>query len=394
MLEALYGWMERRRLRMKFHTSREKALESLDLFINNDVTNYSLKRNYDFGPIERKNVSCLSPYISHRLINEYEISKKVLSKYPYQKVEKYIQEIYWRVYWKGWLELRPKVWDDFTEDLNTIKESENYYLAINGQTKIECFNDWVKEIKEYNYLHNHARMWFASIWIFTLGLPWQKGAEFFMKHLLDGDAASNTLSWRWVGGLQTKGKHYLAQSWNIGKFLNRKYQNIEIKENALPLIDIREYKISPIEIQKNNSKNEYLIVFENDLGIESFKIKDYKKIYFVLLENKNRLLELDSKVLNYKKNIIKDQIKKIDDSFVLINEDEIEKLLESLKNFDIVYPSIGENMSFINKKVKEKKLNLNFITRDEDIFCWNFSNKGYFNFKSNIPKILAKFQLN
>jgi len=379
---------------MKFHTSRDKALESLDTFINNDIVNYSSKRNYDFGPTERSNVSCLSPYISHRLIDEYEISKKVLSKYPYQKVEKYIQEIYWRVYWKGWLELRPKVWDDFTEDLNTIEESENYYLAINGQTKIECFNDWVKEIKEYNYLHNHARMWFASIWIFTLGLPWQKGAEFFMKYLLDGDAASNTLSWRWVGGLQTKGKHYLAQSWNISKFLNKKYQNIELKENMLPLIDSREYKISPIEIQTNNSKNEYLIVFENDLSIESFKIKDYKKIYFILLDNKSRLLKLDTKVLNYKKNIIKDHIKEIDDSFVLINKNETEELLESVKSFDIVYPSIGENMSFIKKKVIEKKLNLNFITRDEDIFCWNFSNKGYFNFKSSIPKILAKFQLN
>jgi len=379
---------------MKFYTCREKALESLDTFINNDIVNYSSKRNYDFGPIERKNVSCLSPYISHRLINEYEISKKVLSKHPYQKVEKYIQEIYWRVYWKGWLELRPKVWDDFIEDLNTIDESENYYLAINGQTKIECFNDWVKEIKEYNYLHNHARMWFASIWIFTLGLPWQKGAEFFMKHLLDGDAASNTLSWRWVGGLQTKGKHYLAQSWNISKFLNKKYKNIELRENVPPLIDSREYKISPIETQKNSSKNKYLIVFENNLSIEALKIKDYKKIYFILLDNKHRSLTLDTKVLSYKKNIIKDQVNKIDDSFVLINENEIEETLQSLKNFDIVYPSIGENMSFLKKIVKEKKLNLNFIIRDEDIFCWNFSNKGYFNFKSHIPKILAKFQLN
>jgi len=379
---------------MKFYTCREKALESLDTFINNDIVNYSSKRNYDFGPIERKNVSCLSPYISHRLINEYEISKKVLSKHPYQKVEKYIQEIYWRVYWKGWLELRPKVWDDFIEDLNTIDESENYYLAINGQTKIECFNDWVKEIKEYNYLHNHARMWFASIWIFTLGLPWQKGAEFFMKYLLDGDAASNTLSWRWVGGLQTKGKHYLAQSWNISKFLNKKYKNIELRENVPPLIDSREYKISPIETQKNSSKNKYLIVFENNLSIEALKIKDYKKIYFILLDNKHRSLTLDTKVLSYKKNIIKDQVNKIDDSFVLINENEIEETLQSLKNFDIVYPSIGENMSFLKKIVKEKKLNLNFIIRDEDIFCWNFSNKGYFNFKSHIPKILAKFQLN
>jgi deoxyribodipyrimidine photo-lyase len=379
---------------MKFYTSREKALESLDIFINNDIVNYSSKRNYDFSPIERKNVSCLSPYISHRLINEYEISKKVLSKHPYQKVEKYIQEIYWRIYWKGWLELRPKVWVDFIEDLNTIEETENYYLAINGQTKIECFNDWVKEIKEHNYLHNHTRMWFASIWIFTLGLSWQKGAEFFMKHLLDGDAASNTLSWRWVGGLQTKGKHYLAQSWNISKFLNKQYKNIELRENALPLVDNREYQTSPIIIQTNNDKNDYLLVFENDLSVENFKIKKYKKIYFVVLDNKSRSLKLDLKVLNYKKNIMKNLLNKIDDNFELINDNKIEELFKNLKNIDIIYPSIGENMSFLTKMVKGKRLIINFITRGEDIFCWNFSNKGYFNFKSNIPKILAKFQLN
>jgi len=379
---------------MKFHTSREKALESLGIFIDNDIVNYSSKRNYDFGPIARKNVSCLSPYISHRLINEYEISKKVLSKHPYQRVEKYIQEIYWRVYWKGWLELRPKVWDDFVEDLSTIEESENYHLAINGQTKIECFNDWVKEIKEYNYLHNHTRMWFASIWIFTLGLPWQKGAEFFMKYLLDGDAASNTLSWRWVGGLQTKGKHYLAQTWNISKFLSKQYKNIELRESTLPLADNREYKISPIEIKKSKIRNDCLIVFENDLSVDSLKIKDYKKIYLILLDNKHRSLKLDLKVLIYKKSIMEDKLNEINDNFELINENKIEDLLENLKNFDIVYPSIGENMTFLNKMVKQKKLVINFITRDEDVFCWNFSNKGYFNFKSNIPKILAKFQLN
>jgi deoxyribodipyrimidine photo-lyase len=379
---------------MKFHTSREKALESLDIFINNDVVNYSSKRNYDLGPAERKNVSCISPYVSHRLIDEYEISKKVLSKHSYQKVEKYIQEIYWRIYWKGWLELRPRVWTDFIEDLNTIKESENYYLAINGQTKIECFNDWVKEIKKYNYLHNHTRMWFASIWIFTLGLPWQKGAEFFMKYLLDGDAASNTLSWRWVGGLQTKGKHYLAQSWNINKFLNKQYKNIELKENALSLTDSREYKISPIEIQKTNDRNDNLIVFENDLSIENLKTENYKKIYFILLNNEHRILKLDLKVLNYKKQIINSKLNKIDDNFELVNENKIEELLENLKIFDIIYPSIGENMSFLKRIVKEKNLIINFITKNEDIFCWNFSNKGYFNFKSNIPKILAKFQLN
>ena len=86
---------------------------------------------------------------------------------------------------------------DFIEDLKGLNEDDNYKKAINGETQTECFNDWVKE-SENNYLHNHTRMWFASIWIFTLKLP-QKGAEFFMKHLYDGDAASNTLSWRWSG---------------------------------------------------------------------------------------------------------------------------------------------------------------------------------------------------
>ena len=149
----------------------------------------------------------------------------------------------WRTYWKGWLELRSGVWDDYLIDLKKIKEefrdSEDYLNAVKGKTKIECFNEWVNELKTYNYLHNHTRMWFASIWIFTLNLPWQKGAEFFMKHLYDGDAASNTLSWRWVAGLQTKGKHYVAQSWNISKFTNNKYKNVKLNENALPVIDKR-----------------------------------------------------------------------------------------------------------------------------------------------------------
>jgi hypothetical protein len=147
-------------------------------------------------------------------------------------------------------------------------------------------------------------------------------------------------------------------------------------------------------MQKSNSKNDYLIVFENDLSVENLKTKNYKKLFFVLLDNKNRSLKLDTKVLNYKKNIMKDKLNKIENQFELVNENNIEELLENLKNFDVIYPSIGENMSFLKKMVKEKKLILNFITKDEDIFCWNFSNKGYFNFKSNIPKILAKFQLN
>ena len=374
---------------MNFKTSRKEALQVLENYVEKDINNYNSKRNFDFGPSNRENVSCLSPYITHRLITEYEVTKKVLSKHPHQKVEKYIQEIFWRVYWKGWLELRPKVWSDFIEDLKTIEENENYQKAINAQTNIECFNEWVHELKENNYLHNHTRMWFASIWIFTLNLPWQKGAEFFMRHLFDGDAASNTLSWRWVAGLQTKGKHYVAQAWNISKFTNNKYQKVELNENALPLTDSREYKLKAPEISKEDVGSDTLLFFENDLNIESFKLKKYQNIFCVLISNEKRKIKLDEKVINFKKKIIDDQTKRFPDIKVL-EETQFEELADKTKNFDIIYPSIGENLSFLKSIKKKKNLEYNFLVREGDEFCWQFSNKGYFNFKSNIPKIIQK----
>ena len=377
---------------MKFEISRDGALKQLDAFINSELANYSFKRNFDLGPKDKSNVSCLSPYISHRLITEYEVAKTVLAKFPYQKVEKYIQEIFWRVYWKGWLELRPQVWTDFIEDLKGLKEDDNYKKAINGETQIECFNDWVKELKENNYLHNHTRMWFASIWIFTLNLPWQKGAEFFMKHLYDGDAASNTLSWRWVAGLQTKGKHYVAQSWNISKFTNNNYKNVKLNENALPVTDKREYKLNSLNFITEDNSNENLLVFENELNLENKNLKKYKNIYLVLLSNKARKINLEQKVLDYKSKIIDDQKKRFKD-LQIIDELKFQTLTDEIKSFDVVHPSIGENYSYLNIMRKKQNLVLNFILSEEDKFSWQFSNKGYFNFKNNIPKILTSFNL-
>ena len=377
---------------MKFEISRDGALKQLDAFINSELANYSFKRNFDLGPKDKSNVSCLSPYISHRLITEYEVAKTVLAKFPYQKVEKYIQEIFWRVYWKGWLELRPQVWTDFIEDLKGLKEDDNYKKAINGETQIECFNDWVKELKENNYLHNHTRMWFASIWIFTLNLPWQKGAEFFMKHLFDGDAASNTLSWRWVAGLQTKGKHYVAQSWNISKFTNNKYKNIKLNENALPVTDKREYKLNPLNFITEDNSNENLLLFENELNLENKNLKKYKNIYLVLLSNDARRIKLGQKVLDYKSEIINDQKKRFED-LQIIDELKFQTLVDEINSFDIVHPCIGENFSFLNSMRKKRNLELNFVLSEEDKFSWQFSNKGFFNFKNNIPKILTNFNL-
>ena len=233
-------------------------------------------------------------------------------------------------------------------------------------------------------------MWFASIWIFTLNLPWQKGAEFFMKHLFDGDAASNTLSWRWVAGLQTKGKHYVAQSWNISKFTNNKYKNVKLNENALPVTDKREYKLNPLNLITEDKSNKNLIVFENELNLENKYLKKYENIYLVLLSNEARKLKLEQKILDYKSKIINDQKKRFED-LQIIDEVKFKSLTHEIKSFDVFHPSIGENFSYLNTIRKKQDLELNFVLNEEDRFSWQFSNKGYFNFKNNIPKILAKF---
>ncbi len=362
----------------------EKASEDKLKFIQKGLKDYSSQRNYDFGPNSRENTSNLSKYISHRIINEYDLIREVLSQYNLQKVDKFIQEIFWRVYWKGWLEHRPEVWRDFV-DSDPIYSAEEYQKAINGETGIECFDDWVKELKTENYLHNHTRMWFASIWIFTLNLPWELGARFFMKHLFDGDAASNTLSWRWVAGIQTQGKNYLARESNIRKFTNQRYMNTSLNENALPLENPKIYSLQEVRYLNPKQKYKNLVLFESDLNVNerySF-FKNYENIFLVLLDNKNRNIKLDEKVLNFKRTLQEAFANKISNSQI-IDEDTFMSLNAQ---FDVLYPSIGENMDFLNREFKDID-KLHFIGLKEDIYCWQFSKKGFFNFKKNIPEVI------
>ena len=308
---------------MNFIPTRASALEKLDYFIENGLKDYSKARNFDYGPDKRDNTSCLSPYISHGAINEIEVIKKSLNKFSFSKNEKFIQEVLWRTYWKGWLELRPNVWTDFLVELNSIKnkykDNENYLNAIEGNTNIECFNYWVKELKDTNYLHNHTRMWFASIWIFTLDLPWQLGAEFFLKHLLDGDPASNTLGWRWVAGIQTQGKHYLASEWNIKKFTNNRFNQIKLNENATPKISEKTYTIIKQDfINPSIDEQKTLVIFDNNLSFESSNFTDiqFKKIILIKQNNENREIKLSENVVKFnqkkreQKNILNEDQKK------------------------------------------------------------------------------------
>ncbi len=201
---------------------------------------YEAERNFDRGSGEHHAVSTLSPWIRRRVVTEAEVVAAAVAAHGPEAAAKFIEEVVWRGYFKGWLELRPQVWtryrDGLAQDIAASQRDATLAAALaraeTGQTGLTCFDAWTRELVDTGYLHNHARMWFASIWIFTLRLPWRLGADFFLRHLLDGDPASNTLGWRWVAGLHTRGKAYRARAGNIATYTGGRFTPREVDFDA------------------------------------------------------------------------------------------------------------------------------------------------------------------
>ncbi|PCD01575.1 hypothetical protein COC42_15705 [Sphingomonas spermidinifaciens] len=235
---------------MILEPTRAAALARLDAFSPRMGRRYAAERNHDHGSAGAwpANVSMLSPYLRHRLIDEQEVLARALDKHGPDAAEKFVSEVLWRGYFRGWLEQRPAVWDRYLAERDAALAAveangglaRDYRAAIEGRTGIDCFDAWADELTAHNWLHNHARMWFASIWIFTLRLPWVLGADFFLRHLLDGDAASNTLSWRWVAGLHTRGKAYAARADNIARYTGGRFNPKGLVEEVEPLTEDEE----------------------------------------------------------------------------------------------------------------------------------------------------------
>jgi deoxyribodipyrimidine photo-lyase len=224
----------------KFEPTRESGWKQLEAFLPRARV-YEERRGY-VEPPDHANVSRLSPWLQKRLVLEEEVVAAARAWWGFARVEKLIQETHWRTYWKGWLEHHPEVWDRWAEAAPRRRDElrgelrSAHEAALAGATDIACFNAWARELRETGWLHNHARMWFASIWVHTLRLPWELGVAFFQEHLLDGDAASNTLSWRWVAGLHTPGKTYLARRDNIARYAGAELAPPEGRLAEAPLV--------------------------------------------------------------------------------------------------------------------------------------------------------------
>jgi deoxyribodipyrimidine photo-lyase len=184
---------------------------------------YELNRNYLDG-----NVTWLSPYLRHGLLTLREVKDAAFGmvKDPRQ-VSKFVTELAWRDYWQRLYAAMGKgVWED-REELKTGWPAGAYRAELpedirNGRTGLACMDAFVGELRGTGYLHNHARMWFAAYVVHFRKVRWQAGALFFLSHLLDGDPASNNLSWQWVASTFSH-KPYFFNRENLEKYTAGKY---------------------------------------------------------------------------------------------------------------------------------------------------------------------------
>ncbi len=392
-----------------FFPSRDFGLKTLENFVSKAGCDYAAGRNYVDEADTPGAVSKLSPYIRYRLLTEQEIIGAVLERHNLISAEKFIQEMLWRTYWKGWLEMRPAIWTRFLQERDHQRERFSDPKAVsnaeNGKTGIQGFDQWSQELSSTGYLHNHVRMWFASIWIFTLRLPWTLGADFFLRNLLDADPASNTLSWRWVAGLQTPGKTYLATQKNIYRYTHGRFapegltsQAIELQEP--PLESIRNI---PPSTNHDSIRNALLLITHEDMHPESlFLDHSIFKAAAIIIDPD---LLFGEKANQFARSAAIYAVarleSRIDGPVSLYDRLDTETLLVAARSKRVKviitpYAPVGpvaKRLALITLELSEKGIELIQTRREWDSLFWPHATKGFFTFSRRIPSVLEKIGL-
>ena len=397
-----------------FPATRAAGLAAMQAFVPAMGERYANGRNYDHGPGAHKAVSRLSPYIRRRLVTEAEVVQAAIAAHGPDKAEKFIDEIIWRGYFKGWLERRPQVWGSYVAgvqaDLAALdrdrKLRRNLQRAMDGQTGLDCFDAWAVELVETGYLHNHARMWFASIWIFTLGLPWRLGADFFYRHLLDGDVASNTLGWRWAAGLHTRGKPYPARADNIATFTNGRFrprpgdladvaQGLEATElDGLPsVLALRDVTAPKAGVPTA------LLITDEDCRAEAFDLAglDIRTCATLLASHLRSPLPVADMILRFEADALNDAASRAGQKPVILRADHPDTVANwaaSAGATQIVTPYVTRGPTYDWLQQAAPYLQAQGITlaewrRDWDGAIWPHATAGFFKVRKQVPQIIA-----
>ncbi|MDB4629058.1 hypothetical protein OAF72_02750 [Akkermansiaceae bacterium] len=375
---------------MNFPNTRDRALAKLNEFVGR-VGRYSSNRNHVIP--NHQNVSCLSAAIRHRLLTEWEVAEAPLTRYAPSTVEKFTQEVYWRTYWKGWLSLRPQVWDEYLEGIEEHSDAEK---IRQGKGPVAVMNRFARELVETGYLHNHSRMWFAGYWVHIALLPWQLGAKFFQDHLLDFDPASNTLSWRWVAGLQTPGKTYLPRRANIEKYV----APILLDPYGLDLLDsptaLIPGKVERPEVTRPllpevefPQEGKVLWIHEEDLNPESSPLRAYRPSKIVVSGNFRGKSKLQREWLRAALEDVAERARKHYDTSVE-HVDDLIAWVRKNGEAEIVTmrPEVGPLHDRLDS-FKKSGLKLSLMVRPEDHYLRSLATSGFFGFWKKLKSRMA-----
>lgn len=395
---------------------RAAAVGALKAFVPHAGPRYARYRNYDRGPGKHDGVSGLSPWIRHRIVLEPEVLSAVLQQHSLDGARKFVEEVFWRTYWKGWLEHRPVVWSGYRQGVRNHRRSleenpglgERLSAAVSGQTDIECFDAWLRELVTTGYLHNHARMWFASIWIFTLRLPWELGADLFLRHLLDGDAASNTLSWRWVAGIQTRGKSYLARPDNIARYTEGRFGKVAgLSSNATPL---QAAPPPPPRPPGNPAAPEEgvrtgLLITEDDLspGFITDGLPGIDCVVALRTSAHRSPGGVSERVDRFIRGAMDDAIERcgIGDSSVVADGEGVDGIESvaawarerGLRQIVTPYAPVGPAataVASLSDRLAEEGIGVARVRREWDEACWPHATRGFFHFRKHIPALVRE----
>jgi deoxyribodipyrimidine photo-lyase len=396
----------------RWNPTREAGLARLADFLPRAGRDYSDRRNFDLGPDDRSHVSGLSPYLRHRLVTEEEVVAASVGRHGFRAAEKFVGETCWRTYWKGWLELRPGVWSSYRAEVrdqfDAIDRSstlrDRFDSAISGDSGIACVDLWARELVEHGYLHNHARMWFASLWVFTLGLPWAIGADFFLRHLMDGDPASNTLSWRWVAGLQTKGKTYAATASNIARFTEGRINPREpLASHAEPLEGPPDPPWRPLgPTEKFDPRKPFaLLLTEEDLSFETLDLSGQRPVGLagILATERRSPREIGAIAREFAARAVADALNRAEGAFDVaggvIEPDLLETWATGLHVEQVVTPfaPVGPVRDLLDRRaasLAKAGIRLVRLRRPWDDELWPHATAGYFRFKKELESSLGR----
>ncbi len=207
-----------KRVEYIFPTDYESILKRMNEI---DPVKYTRSRNFIDG-----DVTYLSPYISRGVISTKMIKDlMVKSGYKLYEIEKFMQELAWREYWQRiWQHKGDEILKDLKQQQTDVAHHQMPVAILNKESGIEAVDDYIKQLYQQGYMHNHVRMYLASI-VCNIGKAhWFLPAQWLYYHLLDGDVASNHLSWQWTCGSASSKKYYCDQA-NINKYTGSTQSN-------------------------------------------------------------------------------------------------------------------------------------------------------------------------